>query len=403
MIDLFTPFSHNDIKRKGNTESFDSYGKTLSLNQNFYFSQERSEIKSLVTLAEPIIDITSDTDEKIIRKYNLKINNTILIDEDDEKMAQIFKELESLPNSRFIPGGSAQNTLKVLAWIFNMEPYERKDYRISIIGAIGDDIYKDKIEAEFKELGINPIFEVLKGDKTSRVAVAIYNKEKSFVSQIRASKRLTEEFVEKHLKEILEHKALFIEGYMVSKKFNICKMLSEYFIKEKKLIVLSLSACFIVKFYQDKLIELANDADIISGNMEEAIEFAGYKPPEVEDIFKIIFDKLKPKNNRIIVITNGEEGAYWGKYNYEEKRLEHIIRYFAYKLKDEDIQDLNGSGDAFLGGFLSRYMKGYSVHDCSKIGIKAATVILKHVGCTFPKNHNILTEKDDEEESDKDK
>ena len=70
-----------------------------------------------------------------------------------------------------------------------------------------------------------------------------------------------------------------------------------------------------------------------------------------------MFEKLKPKENRLIVITDGPAGAYYGKYNYEEKRLEHYIHYFAHRLKDEEIQDLNGAGDAFLGGFLSQQIQ----------------------------------------------
>lgn len=399
MISLFTPFTPNIVIQKRYTQSFDDHTKKLSLNQNFDFGQERSEINSLIALAEPIMDITSEIDSEFIQKYDLKWGDTILVPENsDEKITKIYEDLESMPNVKYVPGGSAQNTIRVLAWCLNMEFYERSNYKVSMIGSIGDDIYKNKIENALKDLGVNPIFEVLEGDKTSRCGVGIYNKEKLFATQLMASKRLSEKFVKEHLNEILEHKALFIEGYMVSNKFNICKMLAECFKKENKLIILSLSACFIIKFYLDKIIELGNDADIITGNMEEAIELAGTKKEKREEIFKIIFEKMKPKENRLIVITDGPSGAYWGKYNYNEQRMEFIIRYFAYKLKEEEIQDLNGSGDAFFGGFLSRYMKGYSVHDCCKIGIKAATVILKNVGCTFPKNLNIIEENGEDDE-----
>ena len=186
---------------------------------------------------------------------------------------------------------------------------------------------------------------------------------------------------------------------MVSNKFDICKKMIGYFVQEKKPIILSLCAPFIVKFYQDKIIELGNEADIICGNMEEAVGFAGEKPKEIEKIFEIIFSKLKPKENRLLVITDGENGAHWGKYNYDEKRLEFIIQYFAIEVKNEDIEDLNGAGDAFLGGFLSKYMKGYSVHDCCKLGIEAATEILKHVGCTFPKDLVLPVEGNQNEKS----
>lgn len=174
-----------------------------------------------------------------------------------------------------------------------------------MIGSLGDDLYKDKIIKELEEFGVNPMFGVLKADKTSRCCVCIYQKEKLFATQIRASKRLSEEFIEQHLEEILSHKALFIEGYMVSNKFNICKKLSEHFINDKKLIILSLSACFIVKFHYNKLIELANDADIIAWNLEEAKEFSGGKTDDIEEVFINIFEKLKQKEDRLIVITDG--------------------------------------------------------------------------------------------------
>ena len=388
MVSLFTPFTPIDIMYRRYTASFDASGNNLSLNRNFYFGQERSEIESIITLAEPIMDITSEVGPEIIQKYNLKMAETILIKENED--TKIYEELEKIPSVIYSSGGSAENTMRVLSWCLNMEPLERNRFRVSMLGSVGDDEYKNRIEKELKNIGVNPIFEVIKGDKTTRCGVCIYNKEKFFATQIRASKKLTEKFIDEHLDEILSHKILFIEGYMVSNKFDLCKKLCNHFIQDKKLIVLSLSAVFVIKNYYDKMLELANEADLIIGNMEEAVELAGNKPEMVESIFEIIFEKLKPKENRLIVITDGPNGAYWAKYSYEEKKLEHFIQYFAYELKDEEIQDLNGTGDAFLGGFLSRYMKGYSVHDCCRIGIEAATIILKNVGCTFPATLNIL-------------
>ena len=58
-------------------------------------------------------------------------------------------------------------------------------------------------------------------------------------------------------------------------------------------------------------------------------------------------------------------------------------------IKMEDIVDLNGAGDAFLGGFLSQYMQGKSLEACCKGGNDAASIILKSIGCTFPKNAKI--------------
>ena len=93
-----------------------------------------------------------------------------------------------------------------------------------------------------------------------------------------------------------------------------------------------------------------------------------------------------PRDNRILVITAGSSGAYCAKYDYKRNKLEFIFQYFANKLNDEEIVDLNGAGDSFLGGFLSEYIKGSSLYDCCKIGTEASSVILRNVGCTFPKN-----------------
>ena len=396
MASLFTPFTKDIYSRKNISSPSDSFGTNLSLKRNFDFGTERPEINSLICLGDPLIDIISEIDLQMIKEYNLKWEERILVSETGDDRVKIFDDLEKMPTVKYIPGGSGENTIRVLGWCLNMEPYERNRFKVSMIGAIGNDVYKDKILNDLKDLGVNPIFEILEGDKTTRCGVGIYKKDKLFATQLRASKRLSEKFIDEHLDEIISYKSLFIEGFMVDTKFNISKKLCEYFVKDNKLIILSLAAAFIVKIHHEKIIELANYADIIAGNMEESLEFVEHKSDNIKNIFEIMFEKLKPKENRLIIITDGPAGAYLGKYNYGEMKLEHYIHYSAHKLKDEEIQDLNGAGDAFLGGFLSRYMKGDSIHDCCKIGIEAATIILKHVGCNFPKEKNILKDLEDE-------
>lgn len=58
-------------------------------------------------------------------------------------------------------------------------------------------------------------------------------------------------------------------------------------------------------------------------------------------------------------------------------------------MKNEDIVDLNGAGDAFLGGFLSQFMRGCSLKSCCRAGNDASYIILQNIGCTFPKDKKI--------------
>lgn len=391
--ELYSTFSSEIPPKNYRKNTFPDYfnSKSIPLQPSYNFRKERAEINSLLTLGEPVVDITSEIDNKMIEKFHLKLGDSVMVDEIDNKYTtDVFAALESMPAVGYIPGGSAQNTIRVISWCLNMDSERRKKFKVTMLGSIGDDTYQKKIFYALKDIGVNPMLEILKDDKTSRCGVGVYKKEKLFVTQIRASKRLSEDFINNNQENIYSHQALLIEGYMLNNCFDICKKLCQNFRANKKLVVLTLSAPFIIKFHNHKLIEIANDADIIAGNYEEAVELADRKGNDIREIYKNIFKKLKENNNRLLLITDGPNGVYCGKYNYDEQRLESFWTFSANKVKNEDIQDLNGAGDAFLGGFLSQFMKGNSIEDCCHIGIDAATVIIKNVGCTFPKNENLL-------------
>ena len=144
---------------------------------------------------------------------------------------------------------------------------------------------------------------------------------------------------------------------------------------------------FIVQYHSEKILEIANKANLIVGNLNEAEILAGIKRDRdnPREVFEKIFQKLAPKD-RLLIFTNGANGVYCGKYDYKRNQCDFIFQYFANKINDDDIVDLNGAGDAFLGGFLSEYLKGNSIYECCKIGTEASSVILRNVGCTFPKN-----------------
>ena len=73
-------------------------------------------------------------------------------------------------------------------------------------------------------------------------------------------------------------------------------------------------------------------------------------------------------------------------YDYKKENMDFILQSFPNVIKSDEIVDLNGAGDAFLGGFLSQYMQGKKLTTCCKAGNDAASVILKNIGCTFTKN-----------------
>ena len=351
--------------------------------------KERPEIFSLIGIGDSIFDIISEIKIDLIKKYGLESNKTTYANQNTIK---IFDEIEAMPEVRYIPGGSIQNILRVLSCRLNQSDNnkifndnQKKKYKISMIGCVGDDDYKYKIYNSLVECGVSPFLEISKNERTSRCGVCIYNKKAYYIGDIVASKNITKKFISDNLKNILEHQGLLIEGYYLQYQFDICKDLCESFYNAKKLIVLTLNSSYVIKYYNEKVMDIANMSDIIYGNIEQAEELAELKGVEIKKIFDRIFKKLIPKD-RILVISNDIEGAYCSKYNYKENHLEFIMQCFPQKIKSEEIVDNSGVGDSFLGGFLSEYLKGSSLYECLSMGNDTANVILHNYGCTFPKN-----------------
>jgi adenosine kinase len=151
---------------------------------------------------------------------------------------------------------------------------------------------------------------------------------------------------------------------------------------------LTLGSVDTVEKNYDKVIELVNCSDLVVGNMEELETLLGEKGLKDEDIFEKLSKKLVSKS-RLFVVTNGKKGVILAKYNYKKGNMDFVLHSFPSQVKNEEIVDLNGAGDAFLGGFLSQYMQGKSFEACCKAGNDVAGVIIRNIGCTFQKHIKI--------------
>ena len=89
--------------------------------------------------------------------------------------------------------------------------------------------------------------------------------------------------------------------------------------------------------------------------------------------------------SRILIITVEKQGVFCGKYDSNKKKEEHF-QTFPHRVNPRDIVDFNGAGDAFLGGFLSQQMLNQTFENCCQLGNKAASVVIKNIGCNFPSN-----------------
>ena len=358
----------------------------MNLNISPVSSQTMACLSSIIAIGSPIIDITSQIDKELINKFGLKWGETVFATPEN---IEFFNEIENMPEVSYTPGGSVQNTLRVASWCLNSDPSAKnKNFKLTMLGSVGNDINKDRVINSLKAYGVNPLLQIIPNMKTSRCAVGIYQKERCLLPEINASNFLSDDFVSQNGQEILSHDALIIEGYFLKEKFELCKKMCLEFIKLKKLVILTLSDTSMIEFHKEKIVEIANLADMIVGNFPAAEILADGRGKSMKETFEKIHKKLINKE-RMLVITAGCQGAFCSKFNYEKMQLEFLFQDFPQNIKNSDIIDLNGAGDAFLGGFLSQQMQGKTLTACCKCGNEIANVVIRNVGCTFPKNTKI--------------
>ena len=210
----------------------------LNLSLSPAFSQTLPPLSSIIAIGNPIIDITAEIDKETIQKFGLKWGETVFMTPQNEA---IYQEIENKAEVSYTPGGSVQNTLRVASWCLNNDPNNKnKNYKLTMLGSVGDDNYSIKVINSLKAYGVNPLLQIIPKMHTSRCAVGIYQKERCLVPEIKASNFLTEDYISQNGQEILSHDALIIEGYFLKEKFELCKKLCEEFIKLKKLVFLTL-------------------------------------------------------------------------------------------------------------------------------------------------------------------
>lgn len=261
-------------------------------------------------------------------------------------------------------------------------------YRCMLLGCIGDDSYGEKIQEALDQAGVRPVLEVSSDFPSSRCGVAIHLKERCLIPEIRASNKLSMEFVQKNLETISMANILLIEGYFVIEKYDIVQFLVSHYSSLGKQIVFTLSATFMIENFFDKMLEISNSSHLIFCNDDEAKAFSKENSNDFEKISIIIHQMLKPLD-RLLIITCGSSPVVISKYDYSQNSLDFILFSNVNPIQENDIVDTNGCGDSFVGGFLSQYIQGESLEKCARAGNWASSIIIKNVGCTYPNNLDV--------------
>jgi fructokinase len=127
-----------------------------------------------------------------------------------------------------------------------------------------------------------------------------------------------------------------------------------------------------IPFYERSVVEtLLKEADLVKMNEEELEIFVAWFSLKEGDINQVT-QLVKLFNLQGILLTKGAKGAGYfdGKNLYEDPGI---------SIK---VQDTIGSGDSFLAGFLSQFLKGKHSEECLKFAGKIGALVATKKGGT---------------------
>lgn len=325
----------------------------------------------LVCIGHPLLDISASAGMDLFAKYDLKTGNAILA---EAKHIPLYKELIDNYQCDFIAGGSAQNTARSAQWISQTPNFA------GYIGCVGQDDYSIRLREVTSNAGVSVYYQVDTSVPTGTCAVLIHEKERSMIANLSAANNLSQEHLRNNWNVLENAQIIYAEGYMFTSAPDTIVDASKFACENGKIFALGVSAQFIIEFFKDKLMSAWPYAEFIFGNDDEIQKFGevfGFGNDVVE-IAKFMSNMptstSRPKK---IVVTRGKDSVIIATEG-------NVNEYPVKMIESEKVLDLNGAGDAFVGGFLFELSNGSDLARCVASGNYLAGEVIQLSGCSFP-------------------
>lgn len=148
-----------------------------------------------------------------------------------------------------------------------------------------------------------------------------------------------------------------------------------------KVFIVNVSAPFIAEFFKDPLDESSKYWDYVICNETEAGAYAkSHGLPSETDIPAIAkhlanLPKANAKRPRVAVVTQGTEPTVVAQQGQDD-----VKQYPVHAIAQEQINDTNGAGDAFAGGFVAALVQGKTLDEAVDVGQWLARLSIQELG-----------------------
>ncbi|XP_020300821.1 adenosine kinase-like [Pseudomyrmex gracilis] len=349
----------------------------------------RLDFPAVAAFGNPLLDIfVILKNDDLLKKYNLESDGERELCE--EKMQELIADLPHTEQSTF-PGGSAQNTMRILQWLCD-DSHESQV--TSFYGGLGNDQKGSILEKLVRIAGVDVRYAIHPALPTGLCVSLVHDTSRSLVANIGAASVYTLDDLKKANLRLDSIKIIYIEGYFITHGLDVAKELVKQAQEKNIIIAFNLSGLYIFQEHQAAVCEMVGYAKIVFGNAREMIALAqalNVKYDDVTDIpfllnsLKRITVDVSSANSKdwladdgIFIMTRGGSAPsiiVWGKG--------HSVQVPPVPPK-APITDTTGAGDALVAGFLAGVLARWDPKSCLELGCKVASYMITRLGVTLP-------------------
>lgn len=302
----------------------------------------------------------------------MTLNNAILA---EEKHLPLYGELEKDYSVEYIAGGATQNTVRVAQWMSHTEGFT------SYLGCVGKDAYGEQLRKAAEGDGVRVLYMEDATEQTGTCAVLVHEHERSLVANVAAANCFKKEHIDSEgvAAHVAAAQITYSAGFFLTVSPDTMVELGTRSAARGAVFSMNLSAPFLPHAFKEPMARVMPFVDILFGNESEAKAYSeanGYPDATIQEVARKI--AMEPKASgmraRMVVLTQGAGNVI---ICHDGKLSEYPVE----AIPESEMVDVNGAGDAFVGGFLCKFAQGKAVAECVRAGEWAARYIIKRSGC----------------------
>jgi adenosine kinase len=325
-------------------------------------------------VCNPLLDISADVPLSVFEKYGLAPGTACLA---EPHHLPLYDELIHNYNVKYIAGGAGQNSMRACQWMM------QSPGSVGYIGSIGRDENGDVLKKAADGDGVVTYYHVDDAAPTGTCACLIHEKERCLVANLAAANNYKIGHLHSTLVQtaLNEAKMYYITGFFLTVCPDAIYHIGQKAVDQNKHFLFNISAVFITGF-GELFQRVLPFVDVLFGNETEAEAFGksqGWEETDLDVIAKKAqnLPKANANRTRIIVFTQGAKQTIVCQPDGQ------VVHFPVPKIDPALIVDTNGAGDSFVGGFLSRFVRGESLEECVRAGHYCASKVIQVSGAVY--------------------